>query len=103
MAMWQAITLKEDGVRAWYVDLSPNDPTSDLRMVSGDFCSVAVDGGPVDVRGNLAPDAKTYPLRDPQGVPLTSLENTLETIGQTIDAIQVTGLGHVTLYARRDT
>lgn len=102
MAEWRQVTLTQDGALAWWTQLTPSDPVSELRVVGGALCAVQVTGGPVDVLGTLGLiDIKPAALRDPSGSPLTTLSNCLEAIGPRVDAIQVTGLGIVTLYARR--
>jgi len=104
MADWRQVQLTQDGAVAWWTQLTPADPVSALRVVGGAICSVHVVGGPVDVLGTLGfvdPEIQPAPLRDPTGSPLTTLSNCLEAIGPRVDAIQVKGLGIVTLYARR--
>ena len=102
MADWRQVQLTQDGALAWWTQLTPSDSVSELRVVGGALCSVQVLGGPVDVLGSLGlPDLKPEPLRDPTGTPLTTISNCLEAIGPRVDAIQVKGIGIVTLYARR--
>ena len=99
MAEWKAVTLEQDGARAWRVELQ--NETSDAKVVTGDPLSVEVEGGPVAVLGALSPEGAFYPLNDLQGASLTSKYNCVEGIAERVHAIQVRGTGTVTLYAVR--
>ena len=91
MAEWTKITLPEDGARAFRADLTKADATSDALRVMGGRVTIGIEGPSGSVSATLAPDGAWFPVlfRKPPG---------LYVVPEAVYAIQVTGVGAVTVF-----